>query len=90
MKLINAGVILYSNGIVFGRTLVDKETIDRMPAIDPESLRPQGELEEYPDSAHLRCTVCKYEFLKSRLPTHVNYCHICGARMKGAGENETD
>ena len=35
MRLINADGILWDNTNIYGRTLVDKQTIDRMPTIDP-------------------------------------------------------
>lgn len=57
------------------------------PTIDPESLRPQGEWEEYPDWAHIRCTNCKREFKKSEFAIKMKpFCPNCGAKMKEKGE----
>jgi hypothetical protein len=45
--------------------------------------RPKGRWESYPDNAHLRCTNCKLEFLKAKMPKSRNFCPNCGADMRG-------
>ena len=45
-----------------------------------------GRWEEYPDSAHLRCTNCKMEFRRAKMSDTRNYCPNCGAKMDGKGE----
>lgn len=44
-----------------------------------------GQWEEYPDSAHLRCSKCKVEFEKLKMPgpSARNYCPNCGVPMDG-------
>lgn len=37
--------------------------------------------EEYPDFMHLRCTGCKTEFHKDRIPPKSRYCPHCGSWM---------
>ena len=85
MRLINADAIPYSNSIIYGRELVDKYTIDCIPTIDPENLRPQGEWIKvgiYRDEDGCLC----YEYgcsLCNRIVDELEpYCPNCGAKMK--------
>lgn len=56
------------------------KTEGTIPAVDAEPVR-HGRWEEYPDKAHLRCTACKVEFLRNRMPETRNRCPNCGAKM---------
>ena len=60
-----------------------KHLIKEAPTIDPESLRPQGEWEAYPSDQYRRCSHCKTEWEKEKIPRIANYCLYCGAKMKG-------
>ena len=51
------------------------------PTITLDDIIPHGRWEEYPDSAHLRCTHCKIEFKKEKMTDTKNYCPVCGAKM---------
>ena len=71
-----------------GAIAVAKIALDDIPTIDPESMRPQGEWEEYPSDQYRRCSHCKTEWPKDKIPRCANYCLYCGAKMKGAGDHE--
>lgn len=58
----------------------------KAPTIDLESLRPKGEWEAYPSDQYRRCSHCKTEWEKEKIPRIANYCPYCGAKMKGAGD----
>lgn len=51
------------------------------PTLTLDDIVPHGRWEEYPDSAHLRCTHCKIEFKKEKMTDTKNYCPNCGAKM---------
>lgn len=55
--------------------------IKDMSAVDAEPVR-HGRWEEYPDKAHLRCTNCRVEFDKVKMPLSRNFCPYCGAKME--------
>lgn len=60
--------------------------LDKIPTIDPKSLRPQGEWRkaEYKLKVYINCSVCGH---LAGFVEQSNYCPNCGAYMKGAGEN---
>lgn len=60
----------------------DIRIIKEQPTIDAEPVR-HGRWEEYPDSAHRRCTNCKKEFEKAKFSILALRCPICGAIMDG-------
>lgn len=41
----------------------------------------RARFEEYPDSSYLRCTGCKIEYRKTKMPNDANYCPHCGAEI---------
>lgn len=45
----------------------------------------EGEWLAYPSDAYMKCSVCKKEYLRSKMPHTVGYCPNpnCGAKMKG-------
>lgn len=47
-----------------------------------------GEWEEYPDWSHLRCTNCKIEFERIKMPSTRHFCLNCGADMRERSEHE--
>ena len=49
---------------------------------DKEHVR-HGKWEDYPSDRYKRCTACKLEFEKAKLPKTLNYCPNCGAKMRG-------
>ena len=61
--------------------------ITNAPTISPDSLRPKGRWEAYPSDAYMRCSVCKREYLKAKMPDEVGYCPNphCGADMREDG-----
>ncbi len=60
--------------------------INNAPTIDAEPVR-HGRREVYPDSAHLRCTACKIEFQREKMPIVLMYCPNCGAKMDGGASD---
>lgn len=62
--------------------------IEKTPAVDPESLRPQGEWIRYHeadlgwDEWGYRCSNCKWEVEDEKITFPMNYCPNCGAKMK--------
>lgn len=64
--------------------------IDSAPTIEAEPVK-HGRWEEYPSPLFLRCSVCKCEYEKSRMPLkHVGWCPNpnCGAKMDLKVEHE--
>lgn len=98
MRLIDADALicrwkaamLHMTTVVGGKHPISIETIiedvEVFPAIDPESLRPQGEWVKIGVDEFL-CSKCNviYEYPASKC--EYRYCPNCGAKMKGAGEN---
>lgn len=70
------------NPFAEGVEAVDMSDIDNAPTIEAEPVR-RALWEEYPDWAHLRCTNCKMEFVKEKMPDTRKRCPNCGARMDG-------
>ena len=73
-------------GMVVAGTL--KRYVKRVPTIDPESLRPQGEWEHkkhkiFGNTYEYVCSVCGCDYALAEY----DYCPNCGAKMKGAGED---
>lgn len=48
--------------------------------IEAEPVR-HGHWEFYPDDNHLRCSVCRLEFLREKMPATRIYCPSCGTKM---------
>lgn len=70
--------------------IVEKEQIDRMPTIDPESLRPHAAWINIHDGNFI-CSCCKnpvgvLDMMNHPLMIGYSYCPYCGAKMDG-GEN---
>ena len=71
--------------------IVEKFQIDRMPTIDPESLRPRGTWEGtadgYADGSLVydtwTCSECGYTVDTDDPDDLTNYCPNCGAKMEG-------
>ena len=71
--------------------IVEKFQIDRMPTIDPESLRPRGTWEGtadgYADGELVydtwTCSECGYTVDTDDPDDLTNYCPNCGAKMEG-------
>lgn len=63
------------------------EAVRQMPAVDAEPVR-HAKWEEYPDRAHIRCTGCRVEFKKKKMPMSRVYCPNCGAKMRCNDETE--
>lgn len=59
-----------------------RDAIDESHTIDAEPVR-HGRWEEYPDKAHLRCSSCRLEFPRNKLPETRKRCPNCGAKMRG-------
>ena len=59
-----------------------RDFIQAIPAVDAEPVR-HGRWEQYPGPSDIRCTYCKVEFDKSKMPLARNYCPNCGAKMDG-------
>ena len=67
---------------------LDRLDIAVIPSADVTPVR-HGKWEDYPSDRYKRCTACKLEFEKAKLPKTLNYCPNCGAKMVGkAGEQE--
>ena len=61
--------------------IVEKFQINRMPTIDPESLRPHGEWVLIPPTVPFetyKCSLCGAKVVYAA----PNYCPICGAKME--------
>lgn len=66
--------------------------IKRLPAVDPEELRPRGRwiksseifLFGYEPTPVFMCSKCRSEFcdVVNTIPTMYHYCPHCGAKMK--------
>ena len=54
--------------------------LDKMPTVEAEPVR-HGRWEFYPDSNYLRCSICRLEFPREKLPTARMYCPACGTKM---------
>lgn len=71
--------------------IVEKFQIDRMPTIDPESLRPRGTWEGtadgYADGVLVydtwTCSECGYTFDTDDPDDLTKFCPNCGAKMEG-------
>ena len=61
------------------------DCIRYMDAVDVASVR-HGKWEDYPSDRYKRCTACKLEFEKAKLPKTLNYCPNCEAYMRGEKE----
>lgn len=46
-----------------------------------------GEWMPYPSDAYMKCSICRMEYLKSKMPQVAGYCPNCGADMRGAHKN---
>ena len=57
--------------------------IELLPTVDAV-LIVHAQWEEYPDARHMRCTSCKIEYERERMPIWANYCPHCGAKMDAA------
>lgn len=68
---------------------VDKEVVDEMPTIDPESLRPHGRWEEG-ESGFLVCSECADVFILEEwlADGKWKYCPNCGAKMDEEEEDK--
>lgn len=65
--------------------IAEKEQIDRMPTIDPESLRPHGKWKvTHTPTENAVCQNCGIHF--QAYYAQYPYCPRCGAKMDG-GEN---
>jgi hypothetical protein len=66
--------------------------IKEAPTLSPDEVRGVGEwLTEYEPNGRpyqLHCSVCDSDFSHMGITTASNYCPFCGARMKGASEDE--
>lgn len=58
--------------------------LHQIPLVDAVDVAPvvHGEWEEYPDWSHLRCTNCKIEFERIKMPRTRHFCPNCGADMR--------
>ena len=73
--------------------IVEKFQIDRMPTIDPESLRPRGMWEGtadgYADGELVydtwTCSECGYTVETDDPDDLTKFCPNCGAKMEGGG-----
>ena len=87
MRLIDADAIFYSDTIIYGKQLVEKATIDRLPTIEAEIVK-HGRWEDKPTGAYGRwqswCSVCgKHSGIGGiESNRHKPYCPNCGARMR--------
>lgn len=67
---------------------VDEEEIAEMPTLTLDDLRPKGRWVK--DGDFLVCPNCESEAdVKNSIGTknHNNFCHCCGADMRGGGED---
>ena len=90
-EIIESGMVLYSpqcyileTGEVFyggAKTCAERNRLNVTP-VEVSVVR-HGRWEIYPDSAHLRCTNCKIEFKREKMPDTRHRCPNCGAKMDG-------
>ena len=98
MRLIDADKINYYKATVArgmrsfdGTEIVEKFQIDRMPTIDPDSLRPRGTWEGtadgYADGELVydtwTCSECGYTVDTDNTDELTRFCPNCGAKMEG-------
>ena len=98
MRLIDADSIKWHRttecggyGIFFSVDKVYKEEINKMPTIDPESLRPRGTWEGTADgyaNGELvydtwTCSECGYTVDTDNTDDLTRFCPNCGAKMEG-------
>lgn len=84
MKAINVDTLEWFQ-VTFGMDkqkaiLILKPHINNLDIIEAEPVR-HGHWEFYPDDHHLRCSVCRLEFLREKMPAARKYCPSCGAKM---------
>ena len=87
--------MLHMTTVVDGKHPISIETIiedvEVFPAIDPESLRPQGEWlkreDDYCSLTIIKCSLCREEWCfevdADAGILNYHYCPNCGAKMKG-------
>ena len=70
--------------------IVEKIQINRMPTIDPESLRPavHAQWVEYKRAHYFKCSSCKKpvpyrKAVQINGTREYNFCPYCGAKMEG-------
>ena len=92
MRLIDADAIkYYTERQCFGHgdygdvMRAYKKDIDKMPTIDPETLRPTGRWDEEDESFAyygrlVRCSECGV-LLETHKKQYFKYCYNCGAKM---------
>ena len=97
MRLIDADRINFYKATVARGThsfdnveIVEKFQIDRMPTIDPESLRPRGRwVCVNPAYGRYECSVCHTadedcsDYYGAHNVTGQDFCSNCGAKMEG-------
>lgn len=98
MRLIDADKINYYKATVArgmhsfdGIEIVEKFQIDRMPTVDPESLRPrgiwEGSADGYADGELVydtwACSECGYTVDTDDPDELTKFCPNCGAKMEG-------
>ena len=88
MRIIDANALIANEDlhIIIGagdNICIDIADIAKAPEIDPDSLRPKGQWENYPSHNNRRCSECKVEWDKPRFNVRANYCPNCGADMRG-------
>lgn len=83
MRLIDADALHEkANGLNWKERSVIQHALRVSPTIEAEPVR-HALWEEYPDWAHLRCTNCKMEFVKEKMPDMRKRCPNCGCKMDG-------
>lgn len=68
----------------FAMKYIDPDDVESIPAA-PVVEVVHGRWEAYPSDAFMRCSVCKREYQRIRMPQVVGWCPNpdCGARMDG-------
>lgn len=84
MRIIDADVLMELKWETYTSVgyveVVAIDDIENVPTIEAEPVR-HGHWEFYPDDNHLRCSVCRLEFLREKMPATRKYCPNCGAKM---------
>lgn len=87
VRLIDANALPYENQVLSydDEWCLKVSDIEKVPTIDPESLRPKGRWVSDEGDVLFHCSECETQISTSwdYDDLHWNYCPNCGAKMEG-------